>query len=305
MDESLIDPRLREATRKLPSANIENPLLLGIGRIVSAHLPGTRVSGVSREVVRTNGPRLRVYRPENPSGAGLLWIHGGGLVLGGPTMDDAFCGETARELGVTIVSVEYRLAPRHPFPAAIDDVFAGWEWLVARAADLGLDPGRLAIGGQSAGGGLAAALVQRVHDTGGAVAAQWLFCPMIDDRTATDRSRDGVDHRIWSNRSNLVGWRSYLGADLGAATLPPYAAAARREDVSGLPPAWIYASDIELFFDEDAAYATRLRDAGVDTTFVEVAGAPHGFESWASDTEPARDLVAGARAWLGERLGRR
>lgn len=310
-----IDPRLQDATRRLPAVNIENPVARRIGAFVSAHLPGRKVPGVARSTVRANGVRLRVYRPDAPSGAGLLWIHGGGLVLGGAAMDDTFCGETARLLGVTIVSVEYRRAPRHPFPAAIDDVHAGWRWLVAQAsadggveqasthaAGAGLDRSRLAVGGQSAGGGLAAALVQRLRDERQPVAAQWLFCPMLDDRTATDHALDAADHPVWNNRFNRVGWTAYLGDAVGAAELPPYAAAARAADLRGLPPTWIYASDIELFFDEDAVYARRLRRAGVDTTFVEVGGAPHGFEAWASDTEPARELLAEARSWLGEQL---
>ena len=158
------------------------------------------------------------------------------------------------------------------------------------------------IGGQSAGGGLAASLVHRVHDDGDAIAAQWLFCPMIDDRTAVDRDHDTVDHFIWNNRSNLVGWSSYLGDAVGAEALPAYAAASRREDLSGLPPTWLYTSDIELFYDEDIAYARRLEGAGVDTTLEVISGAPHGFEAWARDTDLARSLVAGAHAWLGERL---
>jgi acetyl esterase/lipase len=217
-------------------------------------------------------------------------------------MDDVLCGETARETGATIVSVDYRLAPRHPFPAAIDDAHAAWLWVQRHLDELGLDADRIAIGGQSAGGGLAASLVQRVHDEGGAIAAQWLFCPMLDDRTAVDRARDGVDHFVWSNRSNLVGWSSYLGSAIGSATLPPYAAAARRDDLSGLPPTWMYTSDIELFHDEDLAYAQRLESAGVDTTLEIVSGAPHGFEAWAADSVLARDIVSRARTWLGERL---
>ena len=302
MDISAVDPALRDATRKSPKVNVENRFTRWIAATLSSHLPGVRVEGVDRQALRHSGVGLRIYRPRTASGAGLLWVHGGGLVLGGAAMDDRLCGETARELGVTIVSVEYGLAPRHPFPGPLDDCHAGWQWLVANAESLGLDAARLAIGGQSAGGGLAASLVQRVHDEGGSIAAQWLFCPMLDDRTALDRSKDGIDHFIWSNRSNLVGWRSYLGDALGSDTLAPYAAAARRQDLGGLPPTWIYTSDIELFRDEDVDYAERLRAAGVDVTLDIVSGAPHGFEAWAPDTEPARRLFAAARAWLGERL---
>ena len=302
MDISIVDPELRAATLKAPKLNLENPVMLKLVGVGSAIMPGKRVDGVERRIVRERGLKLRVYVPDNPSGAGLLWIHGGGLVLGAAAMDDVLCGETARQTGVTIVSVDYRLAPRHPYPAAIDDAHAAWLWMQRHLDELGLDADRIAIGGQSAGGGLAASLVQRVHDEGGAIAAQWLFCPMLDDRTAVDRARDGVDHFVWSNRSNLVGWSSYLGSAIGSVTLPPYAAAARRDDVSGLPPTWMYTSDIELFHDEDLAYAQRLESAGVETTLEIVSGAPHGFEAWAADSVLARDIVSRARTWLGAQL---
>jgi acetyl esterase/lipase len=302
VDISSVDPELRAATLKAPKLNLENRALLALVGLASAIIPGKRVEGVERRIVRERGLKLRVYVPDDPSGAALLWIHGGGLVLGAAAMDDVLCSETARETGVTIVSVDYRLAPRHPYPAAIDDCHAAWLWVHRHLDELGLDAGRIAIGGQSAGGGLAASLVQRVHDEGGAIAAQWLFCPMLDDRTAVDRALDGRDHFVWNNRSNLVGWSSYLGGAIGSATLPPYAAAARREDLSGLPPTWMYTSDIELFHDEDLAYARRLESAGVDTTLEIVSGAPHGFEAWAADSVLARDIVSRARAWLGAHL---
>lgn len=297
-----VDPGLRSATKRAPKVDIESRFTRTLAATLSGLIPGKRVKGVERRFVRAEGLRLRLYVPAEPSGAGLLWIHGGGLVLGAAAMDDGLCGETARVTGTTVVSVDYRLAPKHPFPAAIDDCYAGWRWLLRNLEELGLDRDRLAIGGQSAGGGLAAALVHRVHDEGDPVAAQWLFCPMLDDRTAADRNRDEVDHFIWNNRSNLVGWSSYLGDAVGADSLPPYTAAARREDLGGLPPAWLYTSDIELFYDEDVDYAQRLTEAGVDTTLRVVSGAPHGFEAWARHSEAARDLVADAQAWLGERL---
>ncbi|WP_203580354.1 alpha/beta hydrolase [Microbacterium hibisci] len=304
MDISAVNPTLRTATEKAPAVNLENSVVRWLAGAASPLIPGKRVAGVERRTLRHDGVKLRVYIPARPSGAGLLWIHGGGLVLGAAAMDDVHCGETARDTGTTIVSVDYRLAPRHPFPAAIDDCFIGWQWLRAHAEVLGLDGERLAIGGQSAGGGLAASLVQRAIDAGDAVAAQWLFCPMLDDRTAAERDHDAVNHFIWSNRSNLVGWRSYLGTAVGAESLPPYAAAARREELAGMPPTWIYTSDIELFHDEDIEYANRLSAAGTDVTVEVVNAAPHGFEAWASDSPMARDLLATARDWLRERLER-
>ncbi|GAA2972119.1 acetyl esterase/lipase [Microbacterium terrae] len=303
MDIAEIDPTLRAAAKRLPKMNLENRFLLALAGRSGALMRGRRVDSVEREIVRDGDLRLRVYTPARPTGAALLWIHGGGLVLGAAAMDDVLCGETALETGATIVSVDYGLAPKHRFPRAIDDCFAGWQWLQTNAVGRNLDPQRFAIGGQSAGGGLAASLVQRVHDAGHPLAAQWLFCPMLDDRTAADRRLDERDHLIWNNRSNLVGWTSYLGDErVGAPTLPPYAAAARRTDLTGLPPAWIYTSDIELFHDEDIAYARRLKAAGVDVELDVVPAAPHGFEAWAADSALAEGLLDRARAWLAERL---
>ena len=302
MDIAKVDPSLRAATEKSPKLNLENGLTRWLIATLSGMAPGKKIDGVERQLVRAGDLRLRVYVPENPSGAGLLWIHGGGLVLGAAAMDDRLCGETARETGATIVSVDYRLAPKHPFPTPLDDCATGFEWMLSHAAELGLDTTRIAVGGQSAGGGLAASLVQRLHDDGVALAAQWLFCPMLDDRTAADRSHDATGHIVWNTRSNLVGWRSYLGEQVAADDLPRYAAAARRDDLVGLPPTWIYSSDIELFYAEDRDYARRLEEAGVPVTFETVRGAPHGFEAWASDSAMARDLVARAQAWLGEAL---
>jgi len=304
VDIARVDPGLRSATEKSPKVNIENRFMRMFAASASSLVPGKVVEGVERRLVRSGGVKLRVYVPAEPSGAGLLWVHGGGLVLGAASMDDVLCGETARQTGVTIVSVDYRLAPKHPFPAAIDDCHGGWHWLQDPVDELGLDADRLAIGGQSAGGGLAASLVQRVIDEGDRVAAQWLFCPMLDDRTAADRGNDSADHFIWNNRSNLVGWSSYLGGAVGAETLPAYAAAARRDDLTGFPATWMYTSDIELFHDEDIEYARRLRATGVDVTLDIVSGAPHGFEAWAPGSDMARALMNRARAWLGARLGR-
>ena len=207
--------------------------------------------------------------------AAVLWIHGGGFVVGSASQDHARCVRLARDLDVVVVSAEYRTAPGNPFPAALDDVHAAWTWLVEHADELGVDPGRLAVGGQSAGGGLAAALVQRVHDAPGAQpVAQWLFCPMLDDRTAADRSLDPVRHYLWNNRSNRVGWRSYLGVEPGAPDVPRYAAPARRENLAGLPPTWIGCGDIELFHGEDRRYAEALAAAGVPIVLDVVQGAP-------------------------------
>jgi acetyl esterase/lipase len=251
------------------------------------------------------GVPVRVYRPQAaPSGGALLWLHGGGLIVGRPAMDDGRCVAWARELGVLVVSVGYRLAPEHPFPAALDDAHAAWTWLQGAAASSGVDPARVAVGGASAGGGLAACLAQRVRDAGGAQpAAQLLVYPMLDDRTAARRELDGAGYRVWTNRSNRAGWAAYLGREPGAREAPAYAAAARRGDLGGLPPAWIGVGALDLFLDEDRAYAARLEAAGVATELFEVPGAPHGFDALAPDVPLARAFLARQTAFLRARVG--
>jgi acetyl esterase/lipase len=166
-----------------------------------------------------------------------------------------------------------------------------------------VDPNWVALGGESAGGGLAASLAQRLHDAGQTQpTAQWLFCPMLDDRTAARHELDQVAHFVWNNRLNRYGWRSYLGAEPGVNGVPAYAAPARREDMRGLPPTWIGVGEIDLFYEEDRAYAERLRAAGIAVTFDVVPGAPHGIMSWAGDTSIARAHIRRAQTWLGRAL---
>jgi acetyl esterase/lipase len=265
--------------------------------------PTTGPGVEARDLVEA-GARVRVYRPHaGASGAALLWLHGGGLIVGTPRMDDARCGAWARELGLVVASVDYRLAPEHPFPAALDDAHTAWGWLQASAAALGVDPARVALGGASAGGGLAASLAQRLRDEGAVrPAAQLLLYPMLDDRTAARRELDDAGHLVWHNRSNRAGWSAYLGSPPGAPELPAHAAAARCDDLRGLPPAWIGVGDLDLFLDEGRAYAERLDRAGVAVVLHEVAGAPHGFDALAPHAPLARAFAARQLAFLRGRL---
>ena len=305
VDIERVAPELRAPMRRAGALKVDNALLRTVMRGVLAMLPATKVDGVAIERRPDAAQGIRLYRPAaiRTSGA-LLMVHGGGLVIGRPAVNDRLCGEIARDLGVPVVAPEYRKAPEHPFPAALDDVHAAWSWLQRESGSLGVDPARVVVGGESAGGGLAAALAQRLHDEGGTQPiGQLLFCPMLDDRTAARHELDEVGHFVWNNRANRFGWRSYLGAEPGAATVFPYAVAARREELTGLPPAWIGVGDIELFHDEDVAYAEGLRAAGVPVELDVVPGAVHGFETWAADTQLARDHTARAHAWLRRLLG--
>lgn len=302
-----LDPQLQRAFRFAPGL----PVGTALGRFVIQGVLALRtarasVEGANLSVVDLpNGQSARVLTPlGGGNGGALLNIHGGGMVVGAAAQDDEHMSEVVRALGVVVVSVEYRLAPKNPFPAPLDDCLDAWEWLVASAPELGVDPTRIAVGGQSAGGGLAATLVQRLHDRGGLQPiAQWLFCPMLDDRTAARRDLDAAKHPVWDNKANRAGWTAYLGQEPGARHVPNHAVAARRTDLSGLPPAWIGIGDIDLLLDECLAYAAALHDAGVQTTLDVVARAPHAFETAAPDAPLVIDYKARAHAWLAKQLG--
>jgi len=303
MDINLIHPELRKATASFPKL----PVTSGFGRAVTRALlplmlPKVKSStGVTIESAKTpGGVKLRVYTPAgNKTRPAMLYIHGGGMMIGSPAMDDALLSTTASELDIVIVSPDYKLAPENPYPAAVDDCHSTWTWLLENAAARQIDRQRMAVGGESAGGGLAAGLVLRLHDEGGVQPlAQWLFCPMLDDRTALNRSLDAVDHFVWNNKMNLVGWKSYLGNKLGTDEVPDYAAPARRSVFHGLPKTWIGVGDVELFFEEDKAYADKLSSAGVACKLEIVHGAPHAFEGLAPDSQLAKDYLASAKSWL-------
>ena len=299
-----VAPELRDAVRKIPSPSFESALRRRIVQTALRLMPAARTAGVRIERRKGAGTDLRLYLPdERRSSAALLWIHGGGYIIGRAKQDDRLCGRTAAALGIPVISAEYRLAPDHPFPAPLDDAYAAWTWLHDNAGTLGIDSMRIAIGGESAGGGLAAALVQRVVDEEGPrPRAQWLFCPMLDDRTAARRELDAIDNFVWNNAKNRFGWRSYLGKEPGAPALPAYAAPARREDLATMPPTWIGVGDIDLFHEEDRTYADRLKAAGIDTQFVTVPGGPHGFETWAPDNPVSLEFIGQAQNWLKRAL---
>ena len=225
--------------------------------------------------------RLRIYKPKSITALTpvLIWLHGGGYVMGKPEMDDRRCAHFVRELGVAVVSVDYRCAPKHPFPAGLEDAYAALKWVVSHPQQLGIDGKRIAVGGASAGGGLAAALVQLMHDRQEIkLDFQLLVYPMLDDRTALRTDLDDSHNITWTLKSNRFGWKSYLGKEYGAEDVPAYAVPARQEDLSGLPPTWIGVGTLDIFHDEDVAYAQRLKDCGVACELHIVPGAFHGFD---------------------------
>ena len=278
-----VAPELRSKMMSVPPAVIGSGIGRWILRTVIKLMRSKAHDGVRVEThTAESGVKLRIYTPERgKTGAGAAVDHGGGLVIGSAMQDDQFCAIRHANWG----SWSSRRSPvgaRFPVSGALDDCHAAWTWLQRSAAALGIDPARIAIGGQSAGGGLAASLVQRIHDEDGVQpVVQWLFCPMLDDRTAARRELDVVGHFVWNNRSNRVGWSAYLAGAMNADRVPDYAVPARRDDLRGLPPAWIGTGDIELFFDEDRMYAERLTGAGVGCT-LDIVPARLRLESMAS-----------------------
>ena len=303
---SQLHPALSRA-RFLPALSL-GPCTARLARRLTGRIrPGPAPADISIEEHTVPGPEgapplgLRVYRPRSlttPSPA-LLWSHGGGYLFGSPVQDERGSIGFARELGVTVVSLRYRKAPRHTAPAPVEDAYAALSWAVDSADRLGIAPDRIAIGGASAGGGITAALALMCRDRGGPTPAfQLLVYPMLDDRTALRTDLDRLPTRLWSVSSNRYAWRAYLGEDPGGEHVSPYAAPARCEDLSGLPPAWIGVGTLDLFHDEDLAYAERLRAAGVPCRTTVVPGAFHGFEA----VFPKTDVVRGFRRAQAEAL---
>ena len=298
-----VAPDLRGPSLAAPLSVTGPATLRLMRRLLSAESAVGEGVEVSEE--RAGDVRVLVYRPHGVAAPTpvLLWLHGGGFVMGRPEVDHQHSSWLATELGVVVVSVDYRLAPEHPFPAGLDDASAALVWTHENAGRLGIDPARIAVGGASAGAGLAAALAQRSHDDGRVpVAFQLLVYPMLDDRTPVGQ-HGRRPWLVWTAASNRFGWSSYLGRPAGGADAPPYAAAARRADLSGLPPAWIGVSDVDQFHDEAVRYAERLESAGVPCGLHVEPGMFHGADSSFTETaETTRRfrhaLLEAARAGL-------
>lgn len=220
----------------------------------------------------------RVYRAERSTGGCILDLHNGGYILGRLAFEEGRNVVVARELGVTVVSVNYRLAPEHRFPAALQDCHATLVWVAENAAALGVDPSRIVVRGASAGGGLGAALTLLVRDRGGPpIRFQFLSVPALDDRLGTDSMTRYVDTPIWNRANACASWESYLGPGVpGSETVPALAAPARASDLSGLPPAYISLMQFDPLRDEGLEYARRLMAAGIQVELHIFPGTFHG-----------------------------
>ena len=247
--------------------------------------PNPNVVSADRAIPGPHGApdiTMRVYRPVDATGTrpGIYFIHGGGMVLGNMDGEDPVASMICERVDAIVVSVEYRLAPEHPYPAPVEDCYAGLAWMARNAAELGFDPDRLAVYGGSAGGGLTIATSMLARDRGfPALRFQMPIYPMIDDRNETPSSHEITDIGIWDRSANIEAWQWYLGSG----EPDQYAAPARAEDLAGLPATFIDVGTVDLFRDEDIAFATRLMQAGVPTELHVNPGAYHAAEMLAPE----------------------
>lgn len=289
-----VDPAFMAPFVGIPDAHVTSDFVLGMARDVNSAKTELRagVRADRHEVPGPPGLTALVHEPdgrERPGGA-LLWLFGGGFITGSAEHFNDAASAFAAELGVLVVVPDYRLAPENPFPAAPDDCFATLQWMVAHAEELGIDPGRIVVGGESAGGGLAAGVAQRAHDTGIELRLQVLVAPMLDDRTVVRAEAEGRVSVAWTVPSNRFAWTSYLGHAPEEDEERPYAAPARRTDLGGLPPAWISVGEADLFHQEGVEYARRLDEAGVACELTTIPGAHHAFELVAPEHPVVREL---------------
>ena len=307
--------------------SIDNELLKAVGAIVAAAPPTPPVVGDWKtrranidalygglaaaatrddraEVVDLTVPSadghtvpLRLYKPSNLPNALVVYVHGGGLIAGSLDGCDHVCRRYASEAGVAIIAVDYRLAPESPFPAAIEDCVAAVEWAIEHAAER-IPGARVALMGDSAGGGLAAATALVCRDRRiGPLAAQVLVYPMLNDRTAT--ADPAVEpFLVWSVADNITGWRAYLGDTYGTDGVPASASVARADTLHDLPAAYLEVGQLDLFCAETLAYAKRLMEHSVAVHLSVRPGAFHGFDQLAPDSRVARSAFADRVAFL-------
>lgn len=290
--EEKVLPELLPILKKAPKFDLNKDL----EKIRNFELPKLQKS---TEVIITNKKirgkaselLLKIYEPKCRKGKELsfvFWIHGGGYILGHPDGDDGLCERFVEKINCVVASIDYRLAPEHQYPAAIEDCYSGLKWVWDNAKELGIDKSRIAIAGASAGGGLTAALALMARDRDEIkVAFQMPLYPMLDDRNVTPSSYEINEEALptaWNRESNLVAWSMYLG-DNGKGEVSPYAAPARATDLTGLPPAYTCVGQLDPFRDETIEYVARLTRAGVPVEFHLYPGCFHGFDSIYNDVE--------------------
>lgn len=274
-----LDAELAAALDGMPYVGLADPVraraaMNDLVRALARPVGGERA--VVEDRVASGGVPVRIYRPRETPAPVLVYFHGGGFVTGGLDNEHERCLKFAGEDGIAVVSVDYRLAPEHPFPAGFEDCYAATVWAHEHAGEFGGDPERVAVGGGSAGGALAAAVALRARDEGGPpLVFQMLLYPVLDDRMATPSMRTFTEPPLFNSGDVRHMWRHYLG---GRTDVPAYAAPARAGDLSGLPRAYVLVPEHDPLRDEGLAYAHRLIVSGVPTELHHVPGACHGFD---------------------------
>jgi acetyl esterase/lipase len=314
-DQSLSPSVDRTLRGLLTSLRAQRPQLT-LERLHAARSAAAAQRLTDSDILRNGAFQLHTYHMSVPGGIiemlvcratagrarqGVIYnIHGGGMVAGHNRTNELI-GELdrAEALGLSVVAVNYRLAPEHPDPTPVEDCYAGLLWLAENEGMLGLDPSCIVVSGNSAGGGLAAGVALLARDRGGPpLRGQMLQCPMLDDRCDTPSAREMQNFGLWDTTSNRFGWTALLGTRRGSPDVSYYAAAARASDVSRLAPAYIDVGSAEALRDEAAEYALRIWRAGGDAELHIWAGAFHCFDQWAPDAVVSQAARYARLNWL-------
>ena len=267
---------------------------LGLSMLNQMSSPVTGVSTTDYEVGRDDGARvgLRWYvRDETDAASAVVYLHGGGMICGNIDLYGPLVAGYVSATGVPMLAVDYRVAPESPHPIPVEDCFAGLRWLHDHAQEVAIDPERIAVMGDSGGGGLAAGVALMARDRGTPLARQVLVYPMLDDRNVIP-DPELVPFAGWTYESNRIGWSALLGDTIGSDDVPSYAAPAREQNLAGLAPAYVEVGELDIFRDEDIDYARRLAAAGVSVELHVHPGAPHGFDRMAPDSGLVRRAMA-------------
>jgi acetyl esterase len=288
----VIDPELAAFVDLIPAFDLNDPVAARTAfeeLIAGIHIELPEAEAVDVEDRRIAGWEgdpdvpVRVYRPKRAHGdgaapvPGIVFIHGGGFIIGSVEAEHIGAVLVAADTGAVVVSVDYRLAPEHPYPAALHDCYAALSWLHAEADALGVDRDRVAVMGASAGGGLSAAVALLARDLGGpALCFQMLQIPELDDRLETSSMQKFVDSPLWNRPLAVQSWKAYLGELYGSPDVPAHAAPSRANDLSGLPPAYISTAELDPLRDEGIVYALGLLHAGVSVELHQFPGTFHG-----------------------------
>ncbi|MED1058265.1 alpha/beta hydrolase [Bacillus mycoides] len=282
-----VNPELLQGLEMFPNLDLHPENLQSIREGIAQMRPPTVVDeslSLTDEVIvgpDDNPLPLRIYRPKsnNEPLPVLLWIHGGGYILGSIDDNDDTCMRFAKEAGCVVVSVDYRLAPEHPYPAPIEDCYSALKWIAYNAKSLNIDSNRIGVAGVSAGGGLTAALSLLARDRKyPSICLQMPLYPMIDDRNNTPSANEIKEGFVWNQKANEAGWKMYLGEMYGTDQIPVYAAPSRAEDYSDLPYTYTFVGQLDPFRSETLTYVSKLAQAGVDVEFHLYPNAYHWFE---------------------------